>query len=128
MELNGRRFKKEEVFLLAKEIKKFLKIIEGTSIEAENEYILKSIESQKKNLERILVNYEPTIYEEYSDKVKIAYNKMISTKNEYNRVVSEQCYDETIEKAKEDYRAAALEYEKVKEYRDRLKKELEKVK
>lgn len=88
---------------------------------------MKSIENQKNKLEKILISFEPTVYEEYSEKVKMAYKKMNVARKEYDRVVGEKCYVEVIEKAKEDHKEAVIEYERLKMYRDKLKEELERV-
>lgn len=117
-------FKKEEVFYLVKEIKTLLNLLDGTIVEAEDQYKLKYIENQKSKLEKMLINYEPTIYDEYSSKVKRAYSSMIMARKEYDRVILEKCFVDVIQKAKLDYENKVKEYERLKEIREKLKEGL----
>ncbi|WP_195259287.1 hypothetical protein [Clostridium paraputrificum] len=124
MGINGNRFKKQDVYKLAKETKKFLELLNGITIQSRYESDIKDIEKQKSKLEEMLLMFEPTILEEYIEQTKIAYREMIRAKKEYERVVKEGCYNETIEKAKNYYKEKALVYEAKKEYRDKLKEVL----
>ena len=49
---------------------------------------------------------------------------MIKAKKEYERVVIEKCFKETIEEYKKNYEDTLNEYKKLKEYRDKLKEVL----
>ena len=118
MGINGNRFKKQDVYKLAKETKKFLELLNGITIQSRYESDIKDIENQKSKLEEMLLMFEPTILEEYIEQTKIAYREMIRAKKEYESVVKEGCYKETIEKAKEYYKEKALVYEAKKEYRE----------
>ena len=124
MGINGNRFKKQDLYKLAKETKKFLELLNGITIQSRYESDIKDIENQKSKLEEIILMFEPTILEEYIEQTKIAYREMIRAKKEYERVVKEGCYKETIEKAKNYYKEKALVYEAKKEYRDKLKEVL----
>ena len=124
MGINGNRFKKQDVYKLAKETKKFLELLNGITIQSRYESDIKDIEKQKSKLEEMILMFEPTILEEYIEQTKIAYREMIRAKKEYERVVKEGSYKETIEKAKEYYKEKALVYEAKKEYRDKLKEVL----
>ena len=124
MGIDGNRFKKQDVYKLAKETKKFLELLNGITIQSRYESDIKDIEKQKSKLEEMLLMFEPTILEEYIEQTKIAYREMIRAKKEYERVVKEGCYNETIEKAKNYYKEKALVYEAKKEYRDKLKEVL----
>ncbi len=119
-------FKKEEVYYFTKEVSKLLDLLNGTTIVCNDKNRTFTIERQMSKVENILFKYEPTIYEEYSIKTKYAYNNMIKARNEYNRVVSEKCYKEIIEECKVVYENSVKEYERLKEYRDKLKSALEK--
>ena len=114
-------FKKEEVYYFSKEVSKLLDLLNGTTIVCNDKQRTFTIENQMNKIENLLYRYEPTIYEEYSIKTKYAYNNMIKARNEYNRGVAEKCYKETIEEYKVAYENAVKEYERLKEYRDKLK-------
>lgn len=123
MEINGKRIKKDEVYYLAKKTKYFLNLLEGTIIEAD-EYKLREIETKKRELDQLLIKYEPSVYEEYSNIVKSKYMKMIEARKEYERVVAGKCYGSVIDAAKLEYEQLAKEYEIAKVYRDKLKEGL----
>ena len=124
MGINGNRFKKQDVYKLAKETKKFLELLNGITIQSRYESDIKDIENQKSKLEEMILMFEPTILEEYIEETKRAYREMLGAKKEYERVVKEGCHKETIEKAKEYYKEKTLVYEAKKEYRDKLKEVL----
>ncbi len=126
MERCGNRVRKEEVFNFANEVEKFLKLLEGTYIQSDNELTLEKIKKQKECIELLLYDFKPNLYDEYSKIVKIAYEKMISAKREYERVVMEHCSNYIIESAKENYNKNAAAYESYKEFRNSLKLELSK--
>lgn len=126
MERCGSKVKKEEIFNFANEVEKFLKLLNGTYIQTDDELTLEKIERQKECIELLLDNFKPNLYDEYSKKVKIAYEKMMKAKKEYLRVVVEHCSNDIIESAKEDYNKKAIYYEKYKEFRNELKVELSK--
>lgn len=114
-------FKKEDVFYLSKEVKCLMDLLNGITLSCDDKFKLRHIEKQIIKIENLLYEFEPTIYDEYSLKTKYAYNKMIKAKKEYDRVVAEKCFNETIEEYKKNYEDSVNEYKKLKEYRDRLK-------
>ena len=126
MAINGNRFKKEEVYALSREMKKLIDLLNGITILSRYKNDIRDIENQKNKVEEMLLYFEPTILEEYSEETKRAYREMIRAKKEYRRVVDEKCYPRVIQEAKEYYRVKAMEYENKKEYRDKLKVELNK--
>lgn len=119
--------KKEEVYYFAKEVSKLLDLLNGTTISCNDTSRKFTIENQMSKVENLLYNFEPTIYEEYSLKTKYAYNNMIKARKEYDRVVSEKCYKETIEEYRISYENTVKEYERLKEYRNKLKSALQEV-
>jgi len=119
-----KRFKKDDVFYLAREVKRLLDLLNGTTIHYKDEYKIKIIEEQMGKIENLLYDFEPTIYDEYSMKTKYAYNNMIRAKKEYDRVVAEKCYKETIEEYRIAYENSVKEYERLKDYRNKLKEAL----
>lgn len=118
-------FKKEEVYYFTKEVSKLLYLLNGTTIVCNDKKRTFTIERQMNKIENLLYRYEPTIYEEYSIKTKYAYNNMIRAREEYDRVVAEKCYQETIEDYKVTYESSVKEYERLKKYRNKLKSALE---
>ncbi|MBS6504291.1 MAG: hypothetical protein KH415_22260 [Clostridium sp.] len=54
-------------------------------------------------------------------KVKNAYINMINAKKEYDSVVSNKCFKEVIEECRIAYENKVKEYERLKEYRSKLK-------
>lgn len=116
-----KRFKKDDVFYFAREVKRLLDLLNGTTIHYKDEYKIKIIEEQMGKIENLLYDFEPTIYDEYSMKTKYAYNNMIRAKKEYDRVVAEKCYKKTIEEYRIAYKNLVKEYERLKEYRNKLK-------
>lgn len=119
-----KRFKKDDVFYFTREVKRLLDLLNGTTIHYKDEYKIKIIEEQMGKIENLLYDFEPTIYDEYSMKTKYAYNNMIRAKKEYDRVVAEKCYKETIEEYRIVYENSVKEYERLKDYRNRLKEVL----
>lgn len=120
----SKNFKKEEVFYLSKEVKYLMDLLNGTTLFCEDKIKLRHIEQQIVKIENLLYEFEPTIYDEYSLKTKYAYNKMIKAKKEYERVVTEKCFKETIEEYRKNYEDELNEYKRLKEYRDKLKEVL----
>lgn len=118
-------FKKEEVYYFSKEVSKLLELLNGITIVCNDKNRTFTIENQMNKIENLLYRYEPTIYEEYSVKTKYAYNDMIKARKEYDRVVAEKCYQETIEEYKVAYENAVKEYERLKAYRNKLKSALQ---
>ena len=96
-------------------------------IQSKDEDRLNNIIRQKEKLEKLIIFFEPNIYEEYSEKVKILYFKMKKAKEEYNRVVEEKCFKDVIEEYKSIYEKSVIEYERGKLIRDKIKEELTKV-
>ncbi|MGL4109017.1 hypothetical protein [Clostridium sp. LP20] len=127
MGINVNRIKKADVYKLVREFERFLYLLEGTCIQSQNKYILREIEKQKEIIELLIPEFKPSLYEEYSIRVKNEYRIMIVARKEYERVVREHCTPDTIACAKEEYRKLAEQYEKSKAYRERLKSELSKV-
>ncbi len=122
-----KKFKKDDVFYFAREVKRLLDLLSGTTIHYKDEYKVKTIEEQMGKIENLLYDFEPTIYEEYSLKTKYAYNNMIKARKEYDRVVAEKCYKETIEEYRIAYKNTVKEYERLKDYRNKLKSALQEV-
>ena len=120
----SKSFKKEEVFYFTREVKKLLELLNGTTISCTDKGKIFTIENQMNKLENLLYKYEPTIYDEYSIKTKQAFNKMSRARNEYDRVVAEKCYKETIEEYRIAYEKSVKEYERLKDYRNKLKSAL----
>ena len=114
-------FKKEDVFHLNNEVKCLINLLSGITLFCEDKFKLRNIEKQIIKLENLLYKFEPSIYDEYSCKTKYAYDKMIKAKKEYDRVIAEKCFNETIEGYRRSYEESVNEYKKLKEYRDRLK-------
>lgn len=121
------KISKGEVYYFAKEVSKLLDLLNGTTISCNDKSRIFTIENQMDKIENLLYKYEPTIYEEYSLKTQYAYNNMIRAKKEYDRVVAEKCYKETIEEYKVAYENAVKEYERLKDYRNKLKSALQEV-
>jgi hypothetical protein len=117
-------FKKEEVFYLSKEVKYLIDLLNGTILYCDDKTKLRHIEEQIIKLENLYIKFEPTIYDEYSSKTKLAYKNMIKARDEYDRVVAEKCFKETIEEYRKNYEDSLNEYKRLKEYRDRLKEVL----
>lgn len=120
MQINGNKINKNEVYKFAKEVDQFLQLLNGVIIQAENER-LEEIEKQKYKLEAIVNKFTPTLYEEYSNKTKYAYNAMIQAKSEYERLIGNKGSNEAIVKALEEYKAKSEDYRRKKEYRNKLK-------
>lgn len=114
-------FRKEDVFYLSNEVKCLMDLLNGIILSYDDKFKLRNIEKQIIKIENLLYEFEPTVYDEYSLKTKYAYNQMIKARKEYDRVVAEKCFNETIEEYKKNYEDSVNEYKKLKEYRDRLK-------
>lgn len=114
-------FRKEDVFYLSNEVKCLMDLLNGIILSCDDKFKLRNIEKQIIKIENLLYEFEPTVYDEYSVKTKYAYNQMIKARKEYDRVVAEKCFNETIEEYKKNYEDSVNEYKKLKEYRDRLK-------
>ncbi|CAM2078530.1 MAG: hypothetical protein NSGCLCUN01_02726 [uncultured Clostridium sp.] len=119
--------KKEEVYYFVKEVSKLLDLLNGTTISCNDTSRKFSIENQMSKIENLSYKFEPTIYEEYSFKTKYAYNQMVKARKEYERVVAEKCYQETIEEYRIAYENTVKEYERLKDYRNKLKSALQEV-
>ena len=127
MEKLTKSIKKEEVYYFVKEVSKLLDLLNGTTISCNDTSRKFNIENQMSKIENLSYKFEPTIYEEYSLKTKYAYNNMIKARKEYDRVVEEKCYKETIEEYRITYENSVREYERLKEYRNKLKSALQEV-
>lgn len=125
MEKLTKSIKKEEVYYFVKEVSKLLDLLNGTTISCNDTSRKFNIENQMSKIENLSYKFEPTIYEEYSLKTKYAYNNMIKARKEYDRVVAEKCYKETIEEYRIAYENSVREYERLKEYRNKLKSALQ---
>ncbi|MDQ0149658.1 hypothetical protein ACFO6R_15900 [Eubacterium multiforme] len=124
MEKTGDRFLKEEVYKFAKEVEIFLEMLNGTIIQSKYKNELHNIERQKSKLEKLVSDFKPSIYEEYSMKTKRAYEEMLYAKREFERVKKEKCFKEVIEEKELIYKEKANKYEDIKEYRNKLKEVL----
>ena len=124
MEKLTKSIKKEEVYYFVKEVSKLLDLLNGTTISCNDTSRKFTIENQMSKVESLSYKFEPTIYEEYSLKTKYAYNNMIKARKEYDRVVAEKCYKETIEEYRIAYENSVREYERLKDYRNKLKSAL----
>ena len=127
MEKLTKSIKKEEVYYFVKEVSKLLDLLNGTTISCNDTSRKFNIENQMSKIENLSYKFEPTIYEEYSLKTKYAYNNMIKARKEYERVFSEKCYQETIEEYRIAYEKTVKEYERLKDYRNKLKSALQEV-
>ncbi|WP_133015748.1 hypothetical protein [Clostridium cuniculi] len=127
MEKLTKSIKKEEVYYFVKEVSKLLDLLNGTTINCNDISRKFTIENQMSKVENLSYKFEPTIYEEYSLKTKYAYNNMIKARKEYERVVAEKCYKETIEEYRIVYENTVKEYERLKAYRNKLKSALQEV-
>lgn len=125
MTITNGKFEKQDVFEFSKEVKCFLKLLQGAIIQTDKN-ALYNIEKSYSKLEKLTVIFEPTIYEEYSYKVKMLYNTMISNRKEYNRVVNEKCYQNVIDEYKSKYENSVEEYQKYKLIRNSIKVQMDK--
>lgn len=127
MGINGGSFNKSDVFRFADEVKNLIELLNGIVIQSQDKEKLNKIIFQKEKIEKIIVFFEPNIYEEYSEKVKILYLQMKKAKEEYNRVVKENCFKEVIEEYKNKYDKSVDDYKNGKLIRDKIKEELHKI-
>lgn len=127
MGITGSSFSKGDVFRFADEVKKLIELLNGIVIQSQDKEKLNKIIFQKEKIEKMVVFFEPDIYEEYSEKVKILYLQMQKAKEEYNRVVKENCFKEVIEEYKNKYNKSIDDYRKGKLIRDKIKEELNKI-
>ena len=100
MGITGSSFGKGDVFRFADEVKNLIELLNGIVIQSQDKERLNKIIFQKEKIEKMIVFFEPNIYEEYSERVKILYLQMKKAKEEYNRVVKENCFKEVIEEYK----------------------------
>lgn len=127
MGINGGSFNKSDVFRFADEVKNLIELLNGIVIQSQDKEKLNKIIFQKEKIEKMIVFFEPNIYEEYSEKVKILYLQMKKAKEEYNRVVKENCFKEVIEEYKNKYDKSVDDYKNGKLIRDKIKEELHKI-
>lgn len=127
MAINGKEFNKSDVFNFADEVKKLIELLNGIVIQSQDKEKLNKIIFQKEKIEKMVVFFERDIYEEYSEKVKILYLQMQKAKEEYNRVVKENCFKEVIEEYKNKYNKSVDDYRNGKLIRDKIKEELNKI-
>lgn len=127
MGITGSSFSKGDVFRFADEVKNLIELLNGIVIQSQDKERLNKIIFQKKKIEKMIVFFEPNIYEEYSEKVKILYLQMKKAKEEYNRVVKENCFKEVIEEYKNKYDKSVDDYKNSKLIRDKIKEELNKI-
>ncbi|MBY0756283.1 hypothetical protein K5V21_12580 [Clostridium sardiniense] len=125
MGINVNKIPKEEIYKFSEEVEKFLKMLNGTTIQSNYKNEIYDIEKQKNKLEKLVLNFKPTLYEEYSMKTKRAYQEMIYAKKEFERVVKEKCFESVIDEKKDIYKEKAQTYENTKEYRNKLKEALD---
>ncbi|WP_338631289.1 hypothetical protein [Clostridium baratii] len=121
MRASGNKISKEEVYKFSEEVEKFLNMLNGITIYSRYKHEINDIEMQKNKIENLVLKFKPTIYEEYSMQTKRAYEEMIYAKKELERVIKEKCYESTIELQREMYMKKAREYERIKEFRNKLK-------
>lgn len=127
MGITGSSFSKGDVFRFADEVKNLIELLNGIVIQSQDKERLNKIIFQKEKIEKMIVFFEPNIYEEYSEKVKILYLQMKKAKEEYNRVVKEKCFKEVIEEYKNKYDKSVDDYKNGKLIRDKIKEELNKI-
>ena len=127
MGITGSSFSKGDVFRFADEVKNLIELLNGIVIQSQDKERLNKIIFQKEKIEKMIVFFEPNIYEEYSEKVKILYMQMKKAKEEYNRVVKENCFKEVIEEYKNKYDKSVDDYKNGKLIRDKIKEELNKI-
>lgn len=127
MGITGSGFSKGDVFRFADEVKNLIELLNGIVIQSQDKERLNKIIFQKEKIEKMIVFFEPNIYEEYSEKVKILYLQMKKAKEEYNRVVKENCFKEVIEEYKNKYDKSVDDYKNGKLIRDKIKEELNKI-
>ncbi|MFR7994562.1 MAG: hypothetical protein ACLU6S_07220 [Clostridium sp.] len=127
MGIIGSGFSKGDVFRFADEVKNLIELLNGIVIQSQDKERLNKIIFQKEKIEKMIVFFEPNIYEEYSEKVKILYLQMKKAKEEYNRVVKENCFKEVIEEYKNKYDKSVDDYKNGKLIRDKIKEELNKI-
>ena len=127
MAITGKSFNKSDVFNFTYEVKKLIELLNGIVIQSQDKEKLNKIIFQKEKIEKMIVFFEPNIYEEYSEKVKILYLQMKKAKEEYNRVVKENCFKEVIEEYKNKYDKSVDDYKNGKLIRDKIKEELSKI-
>ena len=127
MGITGSGFSKGDVFRFADEVKNLIELLNGIVIQSQDKERLNKIIFQKEKIEKMIVFFEPNIYEEYSEKVKILYLQMKKAKEEYNRVVKEKCFKEVIEEYKNKYDKSVDDYKNGKLIRDKIKEELNKI-
>lgn len=125
--ITGSGFSKGDVFRFADEVKNLIELLNGIVIQSQDKERLNKIIFQKEKIEKMIVFFEPNIYEEYSEKVKILYLQMKKAKEEYNRVVKENCFKEVIEEYKNKYDKSVDDYKNGKLIRDKIKEELNKI-
>lgn len=117
----SQKIKKEEVYYFTGEVKKLLELISGIGIICDDKDKVDIIENQVNKIEGLLYKYEPIIYEEYSMKTKRAYINMVNAKKEYDVAVANRESNERILEYKTIYENEVKEYERLKEYRNKLK-------
>lgn len=127
MRITGSGFSKGDVFRFADEVKNLIELLNGIVIQSQDKERLNKIIFQKEKIEKMIVFFEPNIYEEYSERVKILYLQMKKAKEEYNRVVKENCFKEVIEEYKNKYDKSVDDYKNGKLIRDKIKEELNKI-
>lgn len=127
MGTTGSGFSKGDVFRFADEVKNLIELLNGIVIQSQDKERLNKIIFQKEKIEKMIVFFEPNIYEEYSERVKILYLQMKKAKEEYNRVVKENCFKEVIEEYKNKYDKSVDDYKNGKLIRDKIKEELSKI-
>lgn len=127
MGITGSDFGKGDVFRFADEVKNLIELLNGIVIQSQDKERLNKIIFQKEKIEKMIVFFEPNIYEEYSERVKILYLQMKKAKEEYNRVVKENCFKEVIEEYKNKYDKSVDDYKNGKLIRDKIKEELNKI-
>ena len=115
MVITGKSFNKSDVFNFTYEVKNLIELLNGIVIQSQDKEKLNKIIFQKEKIEKMIVFFEPNIYEEYSEKVKILYLQMKKAKEEYNRVVKENCFKEVIEEYKNKYDKAVDDYKNGKD-------------
>ena len=111
MRITGSSFSKGDVFRFADEVKNLIELLNGIVIQSQDKERLNKIIFQKEKIEKMIVFFEPNIYEEYSERVRILYLQMKKAKEEYKNK-----YDKSVD----DYKNGKL-------IRDKIKEELNKI-
>lgn len=121
MVINGNKIDKSDIFNFAREVGILVELLNGIIIQSKDTNKLSKIVNQKNKIEKTLIFFEPTIYDEYSEKVKILYLEMKKAREEYHRSVNEKYFEETVKELKSKYEQSVINYKNSKLIRDKIK-------